>query len=78
MIIYAKRERDNKLITQVQSLDTTNVDIRLYSHDWYKQLNLPGEKLQQCVVELHNTADPVRYIQDHKQLNAIYRILYNT
>ena len=78
MIIYAKRARNNKLITQVQSIDTKNVDICLYSHDWHKQLNFPGGKLKKCVVELHNTADPVRYIQDHKQLNAIYRIFYNT
>jgi predicted RNase H-like nuclease (RuvC/YqgF family) len=44
MIIYAKRERNNKLIAQVQSSDTTNVDIRLYSRDRYKQLNLPEQQ----------------------------------
>ena len=50
MIIYAKRERDNKLNTQVQSIDTKNVGIRLHSHDWYKQLNLPGENCSNALL----------------------------
>jgi len=77
-ITRLKLALNNIPIQHVFPNDTVYVNIRLYGHDWYEQLNLPDWEMKRYVIEFQYTGYPAKHMTDHKQINAVCKILNET